>query len=489
MAEKTEPLLPDTAVLVAPRSLEQAVREEGRLPVPSVAWVGALVASALAGMHATGDAHGDVSPGSILQDGERVVLGPGLTEAGRPEEDLRRLGESLRYAVEGHHHDDSALISHAGPLQPLIEELLSHDPSLRPTAAQAADRLLALLHAPAPAPRFLTRRRLLGLGATGVLAATVPPASFLLLDDEPDGPPALTLLGHLTQNGFFMLGFNPTSKALATIGNPPDHGEFRLWNMDTFTQIGQTLTDSDYLSGLAFTPDGLTLAIGFGSRVHLWNTTTGARTGAILDQGPYTVFSLAFSPDGRRLAVGCEESMVNLWDVEQRVRIKGPLHHGLPVSSLSFSPDGRLLASGGCSGEKLGWAVLWDTETHTQVGERLRHEHWVTRTKLSPDGRLLATSCFDGEVRFWDVETRALTASFHHPHPVHGLAFTPDGRLLVTADRNSDLRLWDTAKHTAIGRPVSGSRARILFMDLSPDGRTLAVGTDLGSIHLWRLTS
>jgi len=39
-----------------------------------------------------------------------------------------------------------------------------------------------------------------------------------------------------------------------------------------------------------------------------------------------------------------------------------------------------------------------------------------------------------------------------------------------------------------IGKPVSGSGARILFMDLSPDGRTLAVGTAHGSVHLWRLS-
>jgi len=397
MAEKTEPLLPNTAVPAPRRSLEQAVREEGRLPIPSVVWIGAQVASALAEMHEAGDSHGDIGPGSILEDGEQVVLGPGpgpgSAGAGGPEEDLRRLGASLRYAVEGHLHDGPAPTNHAGPLQPLIEELLSQDPSHRLTAAQVRDRLLALLHAPSPAAPFLDRRRLLGLGAAGLLAAAVPPAAYFLLRE--DGPPALAPLGRLTQEGFFTLAFDPSSKALATIGNFPDRGELRLWNVKTRTQTGETLTDPSSLSGLAFSPDGRRLAVGFSNHVYLWDLATGAKTDVDLDQGDNTVFSLAFSPDGRRLAVGCNESVVNLWDVEQRVQIKA-LHHGLPVSSLSFSPDGRLLAGGGCADEKLGWAVLWDTETHTQAGERFQHADWVTKTELSPDGRLLATGCFDG---------------------------------------------------------------------------------------------
>jgi len=68
------------------------------------------------------------------------------------------------------------------------------------------------------------------------------------------------------------------------------------------------------------------------------------------DKQPSTITSLAFSPDGMRIAVGCDTGMVNVYTVAD-----GKMVAALPGSegalfALAFTPDGKRLATGGLDG-------------------------------------------------------------------------------------------------------------------------------------------
>ena len=69
------------------------------------------------------------------------------------------------------------------------------------------------------------------------------------------------------------------------------------------------------------------------------------------------ISSLAFSPDGRTLASGDYKGEIRLWEVAgggERARLRG--HRG-PVWALAFSPDGTQLASGASDGAVLLWDI------------------------------------------------------------------------------------------------------------------------------------
>ncbi len=173
---------------VPSRTLADVLREEGPLPVPEAARIGAAMLSALSAAHAVGVLHRDVKPANVLLgEGGRVVLTdfgiavepgtPSLTRTGEligsvqylaperlrtgiavpgPPADLWALGATLYQAVEGHHPFDRptpietayAIFEaahppprHAGALAAVLEGLLVKDPSRRMDAATAA-RLL-----------------------------------------------------------------------------------------------------------------------------------------------------------------------------------------------------------------------------------------------------------------------------------------------------------------------------------------------------------
>jgi len=55
---------------------------------------------------------------------------------------------------------------------------------------------------------------------------------------------------------------------------------------------------------------------------------------------------VAFSPDGRTLASGSSDNRVLLWDVASGQELRSLTGHSKFITSVAFSPDGRTLTTG-----------------------------------------------------------------------------------------------------------------------------------------------
>jgi serine/threonine protein kinase len=188
--------------LVAGRSLEQVIDEEGPLPPRLVAEIGLDLLSALRAAHDQGILHRDVKPSNVLlTDSGRVVLtdfgiakavgdddltktgmvigSPGYTAPERargdyagPESDLWSLGATLYFAAEGNPAFErgsvaatlSALMTQepnpptqAGPLRPVLDGLLLKDYTRRLNAATTATMLRAIAKGSMSAQATATR--------------------------------------------------------------------------------------------------------------------------------------------------------------------------------------------------------------------------------------------------------------------------------------------------------------------------------------------
>jgi hypothetical protein len=160
--------------LVDAPSMEDALRERGPMAPDRVARIGLSMLEALRVAHDAGILHRDIKPGNVLLPGDRAVLtdfgiatiqgDDKLTATGQvigtpaymaPERvrgepagkasDMWALGATLCAAVTGHPPGGRGTSIDAGPLTPVLEGLLRHDPSARLTAEQASALIASLL--------------------------------------------------------------------------------------------------------------------------------------------------------------------------------------------------------------------------------------------------------------------------------------------------------------------------------------------------------
>ncbi|EIV96290.1 WD40 repeat domain-containing serine/threonine protein kinase [Frankia sp. QA3] len=357
-------------------------------------------------------------------------------------------------------------------------------------------------------------------GSTGPTPSPAIPAPRTPTPTATRGTPvaataaALRPLDALTEHtgAVFAVAFAPDGHTLATGASD---GTIRLWDTagpGSPRRLGAPLVVTDAVWSVAFSPDGRRLAAGSGSStgsVQVWDvvdrTAPKSLGGPAADStGP--VNTVAFSPDSRTLASGSgtNAGLILLWDVTGgSVRRLGRIDHDVRrdqadgIFSVLFLPGSHTLAASSLDTTVGLWDVS-DPKAPHALGEPLRAfaDNDVTLAfsaagGIGAAGGILATGSSDDAVHLWQVSAdrtslRPFGRSLAGDGPV---CFSPDGSLAAVGDSDA-LHLWDLAAPDAPrpqGTAVRGHDSLIESVACSPDGRTLASGSQDSTVRIWSL--
>ena len=202
----------------------------------------------------------------------------------------------------------------------------------------------------------------LGLACCGTPAALVWDSTSPERAPVPFGRPTSDIAStegvSLTQDG----------STLAVIDG---RGTLHVWDVSSKDTVFVARAQSGQGQGVAFSPDGTTIATAGGEGVTLLDVTTGRRLATFGGVGQLR--SVAFSPDGKFVAGGGADARATIWEVATGARVLtlGGLDDAA-INSVAFSPDGSLLTTGDDGGSLRGYALRIDDLEHIATSEITR---------------------------------------------------------------------------------------------------------------------
>ncbi len=352
-----------------------------------------------------------------------------------------------------------------------------------------------------------------------------------------------TLLGH--NNTISTLTFAPegnrniVAQYSGCLASGSYDGTIRFWDPDSGKELVTfTSGHTESVKAVAFSEDNLNLTVAaHNSTVAVWSLQTGNKLNTF-DDHPNDNATVKLSPDttrfvfrgrkGFRYWTGYRDrgfysgfGSIQLWDIFNEKEILGPWQDVGHTDALTISPDNHILVAGyGRDG-----VLAWHVNTGVELFRFNSDASFSSKLVFSPDGKLLSLNGTHVRTRIWDITVqRDLTP--HNLEKHNTLAFSPDSKTIALGDtkgivlwnvtptgiqergkitdefrgfssvlifspdgeilldtKESEIILWGT-NGINLGT-LSGHTQTVTTLVFSHDGKTLASGSDDGTVLLW----
>jgi WD40 repeat protein len=217
------------------------------------------------------------------------------------------------------------------------------------------------------------------------------------------------------------LAFDPTSSLLAV--SITENTNVLVFDVPG-DRLVVKLPHASSVLGVAFSPDGKTLAVCAGRKIQIWNLAKATPQAELLGHDG-AVLRVAFSPDGKFLASASYDGSIRLWNLHSLEEICAAPCDGYVVH---FSPDGRWLAN-----DYGSFPCLYEVNHADELrllGTEPVEAPASAACDFSPDGQLVAVADEAG-VGIWDVN-RAVQLASVAVEQIRAAIFHPAGKVLIT---------------------------------------------------------
>jgi serine/threonine protein kinase/WD40 repeat protein len=303
-------------------------------------------------------------------------------------------------------------------------------------------------------------------------------------------------------------------------------GGLRFWDARTGALRREHATSIGRARNLAFNGDGTRLVVAGVWRTDVWDVENAAATPIVLG-GSDGATDVAVRGDAARVAT-CNggNGQVRLWNFTPEPRIHAWRAHTRAVVGIAVALDPESIFSVGNDAVRSYWRMGESRPVTSFAGAGT-----VVGSDVSSDGRWILTSGTPSQASIWDAADGHRLASLPSTLSARTGVFIDDGRRAAVGERNGGVRIWDWKEDIGAGssrvwpdggagevmamisdgpRLISAHANRTVLMRevatgqeirrfisssapysvaLSPDRRSLAVGTFLGAVDVFDVST
>lgn len=270
-------------------------------------------------------------------------------------------------------------------------------------------------------------------------------------------------------------------------------GRVPKWRRLGWEEAFPFVENTDFLSGLAFTPDSR-YAVIFSQvgTVVLLDLVRPERSRLISPRkrddpniiGMELAHAVTVTGDGQHIIAGYYKDL-RVWNMDdlaagkrQARLLKG---HNHVVTAVVALPDAQHLISGSCDGD----VMLWHICRRDPVCYLFHTDKAVTALAVTPAGRKLFVGLRDGTLITWDLQSDEKRSWRAHEGEITALKVTPSGHYVFSVSHDSVLKVWEVENATQLTN-FSGDSG-LTGVDVTPDGLTVIGCSSAGQLHVLKV--
>ena len=244
----------------------------------------------------------------------------------------------------------------------------------------------------------------------------------------------------------------------------------------------------DAVTCVAFSPSGEYLVSGsLDTTLILWDLATAQPIRERFEGHTGAVYSVVFSPNGYRIVSGSQDHTIRVWSTRGSCLVATLNGHAGPVRSVVFSNDGDEILSGSEDCTVRRWS--WRSDVGRLIGDQIcGHTDTVSSVAYSPNDQMFVSGSLDGTVRLWYRDGQlAESRPLFHNASVWSIAIAPNNEEILSGHAWG-ISLWNAAglriQQRFTNRHIVEGNKSVRCVAFSPDGNTIAHGTDGNTLHL-----
>ncbi len=234
---------------------------------------------------------------------------------------------------------------------------------------------------------------------------------------------------------------------------------------------------------IASSKDGRTVAAGLeDGSVVFWNPVDGTTSKISPHDG--TVWSVSLDPEAKTLFTASDDGKIKKINITNE-GITGEIQHDRSIRSSALNTEMTKVISG----DRMGFVKVWDFQNTKEPKQIFEHKGVINAVAFANNKPWVASASSNKTAVIWNTEKEAGDGLILRGHdgPVYSIAFSPDDTILATASWDHNVILWNTTTGARITRIKDAHDEGIWGIDFACCGKILATAGQDGIVKVWNI--